>query len=192
MNEDELLLHALQQSDRAAYTALFEKYYPMLCAYAHKFLDLDDSEDIVQDVLFNIWVSRGKITIHGSVSSYLFQSVYHRVLNRVVSPRYKNKVNVEFLERTSQMLCSEDFSHVSELRSMMKRAIDELPENYKGSFVKHRFQNLTYREIAEEEGVSVKTIDYRIQQALKELRIKLKDYLPILCLLLSRFCITIW
>ena len=46
----------------------------------------------------------------------------------------------------------------------------------------HRFKNMSYKEIAEILGVSPKTIDYRIQQALKQLRIELKDYLPFLLL----------
>lgn len=44
----------------------------------------------------------------------------------------------------------------------------------------HRFQNKTYQEIAEELNISSKTVDYRIQQALKQLRKELKDYLPLL------------
>ena len=44
----------------------------------------------------------------------------------------------------------------------------------------NRFQNMTYHEIAEKLNVSSKTVDYRIQQALKLLRVELKDYLPLL------------
>ena len=52
--------------------------------------------------------------------------------------------------------------------------------NVREAFELNRFQNLTYNEIAERLGVSPKTIDYRIQQALKQLRIDLKEYLPLL------------
>ena len=47
----------------------------------------------------------------------------------------------------------------------------------------HRFQNLSYKEAAELLNVSPKTVDYRIQQALKLLREDLKDYLPLTVLL---------
>ena len=47
-------------------------------------------------------------------------------------------------------------------------------------------QGLSYKEIAEILQVSPKTVDYRIQQALKQLRITLKDYLPLILLLLPR------
>ena len=47
-----------------------------------------------------------------------------------------------------------------------------------------RYQDKTYKEIAQELNVSTKIVDYRIQQALKQLRIDLKDYLPLLLPLL--------
>ena len=62
----------------------------------------------------------------------------------------------------------------------MTRAINELPPTYREAFIMHRFQNLSYKEAAELLNVSPKTVDYRIQQALKILRVKLKDYLPLI------------
>lgn len=59
-----------------------------------------------------------------------------------------------------------------------------LPETYREAFVMRRFKDMTYKEIAERLDVSVKTVDYRIQQALKQLAVELKDYLPLLIFLL--------
>ena len=73
-----------------------------------------------------------------------------------------------------------DLSVVNELQSLIQEAIDELPPSYHQAFAMHRFQNKTRQEIAEALQVSIKTVDYRIQQSLKILRERLKDYLPIL------------
>ena len=48
----------------------------------------------------------------------------------------------------------------------------------------HRFNDKSYKEIAESLNVSTKTVDYRIQKALKQLREDLKDYLPLITFLL--------
>lgn len=74
---ENFLLSALRQSDRKAYTFLFRKYYPMLCAYCHKFISLEDSEEIVQDVLFWLWESRKELVIEKSLSQYLFKIIYN-------------------------------------------------------------------------------------------------------------------
>ena len=62
-------------------------------------------------------------------------------------------------------------------------ALEALPSNYREAFEMNRFQKLTYKEIASQLNVSSKTVDYRIQQALKQLRIDLKDYLPLILFL---------
>lgn len=184
--EENRVLSAIRKSDKSAYSALFNKYYPLLCAYAHKFVPLEDAEEIVQDVLFYLWQNRERVVINKSISSYLFRSVYNKILNKLTSPQSRNKVNGLYFDKAQEMLHDSDYYNISELRKMLMQALNELPETYRDAFMKHRFLGMSYKEIAEDEGVSVKTIDYRIQQALKDLRIKLKDYLPLVYLLLTR------
>ena len=69
---------------------------------------------------------------------------------------------------------------VEELTRNIEAALARLPESYREAFEMNRFQNMTYNEIAQKLNVSSKTVDYRIQQALKLLRVELKDYLPLL------------
>ena len=44
--EDSSLLSAISQRDKKAFDALFRKYYSVLCAYCHRFVDLEDAEEI--------------------------------------------------------------------------------------------------------------------------------------------------
>ncbi|HJA87374.1 MAG TPA: RNA polymerase sigma-70 factor [Candidatus Parabacteroides intestinavium] len=184
-NKDEILLLALRHSDKKAYAELFRAYYPMLCAYCHKFVSLEDSEEIVQDVLFWLWESRKVLVIEKSLSQYLFKMVYHKAMNRIANELAVHKANTMFFEQTQKMLEEIDLYQFEELQELLRKAIQNLPESYREAFVMHRFQHKNYKEIAELLKVSSKTIDYRIQQALKILRDKLKDYLPLFFLLTS-------
>jgi RNA polymerase sigma-70 factor (ECF subfamily) len=76
-----------------------------------------------------------------------------------------------------------DFYVFEELSQKIQSALEALPSNYREAFEMNRFQKLTYKEIASQLNVSSKTVDYRIQQALKQLRIDLKDYLPLILFL---------
>ena len=76
------------------------------------------------------------------------------------------------------------YYQIEELAKRIEDAVAALPESYREAFVMHRFRDMSYKEIAETLGVSHKTIDFRIQQALKQLRVDLKDYLPLLLPLL--------
>lgn len=184
-NKDEILLLALRHSDKKAYAELFRAYYPMLCAYCHKFVSLEDSEEIVQDVLFWLWESRKELVIEKSLSQYLFKMVYHKAMNHIANELAVHKANTMFFEQTQKMLEEIDLYQFEELQELLRKAIQNLPESYREAFVMHRFQHKNYKEIAELLKVSSKTIDYRIQQALKILRDKLKDYLPLFLLLTS-------
>ena len=78
---------------------------------------------------------------------------------------------------------SGDIYSIVELRTMLAEALDKLPENTRLIFEKNRFEGKKYTEIAEEQQISVKTVEAHISKALKILRVELKDYLPFLILL---------
>ncbi len=184
--EERFLLSAMQHGDLKAYGVLFRRYYPMLCAYATKFVELKDAEEIVQDVMLWLWENRKTQTFETSVSQYLFKSVYHRAINLIVRHQSQLRADTLFYENMQEMLQDTDFYQFEELQKKIKEAVDALPPAYREAFVMHRFENKSYKEIAELLQVSPKTVDYRIQQALRQLRITLKDYLPLILLLFPR------
>ncbi|MDR1624771.1 MAG: sigma-70 family RNA polymerase sigma factor [Tannerellaceae bacterium] len=63
-----------------------------------------------------------------------------------------------------------DYYLVEELRKHIEEAVHSLPASYSEAFAMHRFSGLSYKEIALQLNISTKTVDYRIQQALKLLR----------------------
>ena len=184
--EERFLLSAMQHGDLKAYGVLFRRYYPILCAYATKFVELKDAEEIVQDVMLWLWENRETQTFETSLSQYLFKTVYHRAINQIVRPQSQLSADTLFYENMQEMLQDTDFYQLEELQRRIREAVDALPPAYREAFVMHRFDNKSYKEIAEILQVSPKTVDYRIQQALKQLRITLKDYLPLILLLLPR------
>ncbi|RHR55602.1 RNA polymerase sigma-70 factor [Parabacteroides sp. AF17-28] len=184
--DERFLLSAIQNGDLKAYGILFRRYYPMLCAYATRFVELKDAEEIVQDVMLWLWETRQTQTFETSLSQYLFRTVYHRAINQIVRHQSQLRADTLFYENMQEMLQDTDFYQLEELQKRIKEAVEALPPTYREAFVMHRFENKSYKDIAEILQVSPKTVDYRIQQALKQLRITLKDYLPLILLLLPR------
>lgn len=179
-SDNDFLLSAVQRGDQKAFDTLFRRYYPMLCAYGHRFVELEDAEEIVEDSLLWIWENRETLVIESSLNSYLFKMVYRRALNKLAHIDATQRADTRFYEEMQEMLQDTDLYQVEELTQRIKDAIATLPESYREAFVMHRFRDMSYKEIAEILGVSPKTVDYRIQQALKQLRVDLKDYLPLL------------
>lgn len=177
---DESLFQYLTKGDEKAFDVLFLKYYPSLCAYARQFVEYDDGQEIVQDVMVWLWENREMHTFEISPKSYLFKAVKNRCLTLISRNEIKQRI-VNTLYDDQQLRYEDpDFYIVEELSRKIEEALQRLPNSYREAFEMNRFQHLTYGEIASQLNVSSKTVDYRIQQALKLLRVDLRDYLPIL------------
>ena len=107
-------------------------------------------------------------------------AVNNRCLTIINRNEVKQRIEKMIFDNLQSQYDDPDFYAIQELTEKIEEALARLPENVREAFELNRFQNLTYNEIAERLGVSPKTIDYRIQQALKQLRIDLKEYLPLL------------
>lgn len=180
--DDDTLLSAIYDGDRTAFDILFKRYYAVLCTYACRFVSLEDAEEIVQNLMVNIWEKRASIRISSSLKQYLFRSVYLGSLNNISQNETKKRIEKIYCD---SIIDNEYFDtyQLKELNKRITKAISDLPESYKEVFIMHRHDNLSYKEIAEKLNISPKTVDYRIQQALKILRTQFKDYLPLVLLL---------
>lgn len=184
--KDYSLLEAIQKGNNAAFDTLFHRYYQVLCNYGNRFVDLEDAEEIVQDSLLWIWENREILIVNVSVSSFLFTMVYRRALNRIKHNQRTLRVLTQLHEDMQEVLHDVDFYQIQELMSKIDEAVTALPDTYRETFIMHRFQRMSYKKIAETLGVSNQTVAYRIQQALKLLRLDLKDFLFLLLLFYLR------
>lgn len=173
------LICAIKDGNKKAFDAFFIRYYAVLCAYSNQFVSIEDGQDIVQDIMVNLWLNRQKLFIISSPRQYFFQSVKNKCLSFLDRNELKEKIQKTMHECMGYMHDSPDFYIVEELTSKIEEALKRLPESYRTAFELNRFKEMTYNEIAEKLSLSPKTIDYRIQQALKLLRKDLKEYLPL-------------
>jgi RNA polymerase sigma factor, sigma-70 family len=70
-----------------------------------------------------------------------------------------------------------------EILELVNKAISTLPSKTRDIFIRSRYQNQSYKEIAEELGITVKSVEFEISKAMKILRVTLKDYYPVLLLI---------
>jgi len=177
-------------SDKEAYSneriveELFRKYYKILRAYAYRLSgDKDVSEDIVQDVYYELWKKRDELVMEDTIKYYLFRSIYTKTLNYLNSKIYTHQETfeqstegrIQQIYLQSQLYDQESDLMYKELQAEVNAAINDLPEQCKKVFILSRKYELKNREIAEELGISVKTVEKHISKALSQLRLSLKD-----------------
>lgn len=174
---------------------LFKRYYKPLRAYAFRFVNHKlISEDIVQDVFFELWARRDTIRFDeaDSVKAYLFKSVYNRSIN-ILNSGYLNELSSldginehHIIENflSTQLQNQEQSLLLKELEEEIANFVETLPAQCKKIFILSRTHELKNREIAEQLGISVKAVEKQISKALSELKKHLlkKDLLFIMFL----------
>ncbi|WP_297094812.1 RNA polymerase sigma-70 factor [uncultured Draconibacterium sp.] len=181
------LLKKLKSGDEGTYISLFEEYYVGLCAYSRRYVGRKDiAEDIVSETFFKIWENRKKLEITSSVKSYLFQAVANNSLNHLRKLKKEEKLedyfsgtdneNIGFKEVAESV--TENSLLIKELNSRIEEAVNLLPPQQQTAFRLKRFEGKKNKEIADEMGLAVKTVEMHLSKAVISLRKNLQDYLP--------------
>ncbi len=177
MTDDNHLFSLLRSGDRSAFDKLFRRWYAPLVSYAMRFVPHAEAENVVQDVMFALWKNALVIELRGGLALYLYSSVKNRCLNVIDRKLLKERYNSSVRASIADAATDRELYSMRELGARISQALEELSPEQRSAFVKSRYEGLKYEQIASEEGVSVKTVEYRISQALKKLRLALADYL---------------
>lgn len=184
-NSDDWLFE-ISRNDEKVFRQMFEHYYADLCIYAKRFIqDLNTREDIVQDVFCSIWINRKKIDYSTPLTNYLITSVKHYCLNHLrKKSKYEFDDNFEIEKIPLYAEDEEDLFFLHELEELFTKTLASLPEEYRIAFEMSRLNDKSSKEIAETLGVSVRTVERYRNKATEILKTELKDYFPLICLLL--------
>ncbi len=163
---------------------LFRKYYAPLCKSLYRTLrDASFAEDIVQEVFLKVWEMRDNLKIDEAIQAYLYRSCYNSALNFLKSQKPKSDFELlgEILPGSET---AEKQMNLLETEEQILQAIDALPPKTKLVFSMSRFEELSYKEIAERLDISLKSVEKHMGIALQRLRENLKEYLVGLVLFL--------
>jgi RNA polymerase sigma-70 factor, ECF subfamily len=178
LTDQELLQHIAQRNE-AALTALHQRYYPLLCASAYKRIP-DESvvEELVQDVLINFWKKAPFLDLNGNVQAYLFATLRNKVLHELRSRMLMAK-HTASMQQDNQEMPGHDGAtllQAKELEQTLQTIIDDLSPQCKEAFTLSRFEQLSYKSIAQRMNISVNTVEKHIGKALDILRRKLGEH----------------
>lgn len=172
------ILTRLKSEDRTVLKEIFQLHYPMVAKSIHRFIqDSNLVKDLAQEVFVRLWNKRYQIQITSSLEAYLRRMAINEALGYLRSQ--KNHVYDEFTLDSVQesSASSEEKFLFGELENHISQAIDTLPPKCKIIFQMSRFDEMTYKEIADNLQISIKTVENQMGKALKLLREQLQDYL---------------
>jgi RNA polymerase sigma-19 factor, ECF subfamily len=177
----------LAKKDEPAFEEVFKTHFKSLHAYACTIVkDEAEAEEIVQQVFFKLWERSENLSITGSVAAYLYRAVHNESLNYLKHLKVRSGYHLYVAHSMKNQSDNASKKVVAaELEKKIRDAMNELPEQCRTIFQMSRFDEMKYREIADELDISVKTVENQMGKALKLMRAKLVDFLPVLILLFN-------
>lgn len=151
------------------FRSIFDQYYESIRSFAYyKTGDVDLADDIVQEVFLKIWTNRK------DVKDDTVKSLLYTIASNIIKNHYKHQKVVFNFQKNDQPneISDETDSNIrqEELNRKLQDALAEIPEKSREVFLMNRIEGLTYADIADRLGLSVKAIEKRMSEALSIIR----------------------
>lgn len=139
--------------------------------------DRGKAEDIAQETLASLWEHRKALDPGRNVRALLFTIARNKTLDELHRRKFFDlQPLAEDYITLLQDNSVEEYISGLELSSLLKKVWDSLPAKIADTFSTSRHDGLKNKEIALRDGISEKTVEYRIRRALKEFKKILKHF----------------
>ena len=156
------------------FNKLFDLYFDDVRRYVfYRSGDDDVATDIAQDTFLRIWEKQ--MVIDEKTAKHLLIKISR---DMYINRYHREKKAFNFFETyqlNEEGLTPEDQINFNDLQMAYENALKTMPEKQREVFLMSRIDELKYKEIAEQLGLSVKAIEKRMSQALDHLKTHLKD-----------------
>lgn len=183
---DELLVKLLRVGEQEAFEEIYRRYWQKLLRSAQfKIRSKETIEEILQDLFISLWEKRERVMIE-NLEAYLNTSLKYLIINQIKKQILEEKF-VEYSLKKNELTDDVDESVAfNELSVAIEKAIGQLPEKTQQIFRLNRLEYKSVKEISVLLDTPERTIEYHITQALRALRIHLREFITLSMLLSLR------
>jgi RNA polymerase sigma-70 factor (ECF subfamily) len=168
------------------FNRIYANYRNRFIRFANAYVrDLAAAEDITADAFVHYWENHDSLApdtqapayILGIIRNKCLTYLKHEQIREVVEEKLRNHAEWELRTRVEMLeACNPEELFTAEIQTIVDRTLASLPEQTRRIFTMSRYRDMSYKEIAEQSGMTVKGVEFHISKALKSLRISLKDY----------------
>lgn len=177
------------QVDISSFTRIFTEYYMRFVRFACSYVKNNSvAEDLVMDSTMTFWKKKESLLEDTNIPAYILSVLKNKCIDHLRHFSVMNRVSEQYSstqlwELNTRIMALESFDpnevFKEEIIAIVNKTLESLPKNTRDIFMKNRFDNLSYKEIANMYDISVKGVEYHISKALDALRSHLVDYLTI-------------
>jgi RNA polymerase sigma-70 factor (ECF subfamily) len=167
-----MLVGALQQGDRSALAALYDRHASRMLGVAYRILqDRRDAEDVVHDVFIEVWHKAASYNAdRGTVIAWLMTRLRSRAVDRARALALARQHAMAASSRPAQAV--EQSSATGRLPEFLSvhQALEQLTEVQRTVLELAYFRGMTYQDIAAQCAIPLGTVRSRLATAIMKLR----------------------
>lgn len=188
--QEAALVERLRARDAGAFEVLVRTYMPMLLRVARRMMrSEEDARDAVQDAFVSAFRSIDRFGANARLSTWLHRIVVNASLMRLRTQRRHPEESIEeylprFAEDGHSIVRNDDWSETAEtllqrneIQSVVRAAIDRLPDTYREVLVLRDLEELSTDEAAQALGVTPNAVKIRLHRARQALKTLLDPYM---------------
>jgi RNA polymerase sigma-70 factor (family 1) len=159
---------AHQNPEYQLFENLFREHFQHLARYAYSILRNEaDAEDVVQEVFTGIWKNNRNVLQMEQPKFYLITCVKNACISFL-----RKQGGKEFVPADNIAVAFDpaDPAEGKDLVALASKALSQLPPQCLAVFKLSRFGKLTYQQIANEMGISIKTVENQMGKAIRLMR----------------------
>ena len=134
------------------------------------------AEDILMEAMISLWENREKWEKDSNLHALLLTIIKNKSLNYLEHEQVHKQRELDLRIATLEA-CEPESIFNTEIQRIVYKTLEQLPEQSRHIFILSRYHNAPNKKIAEQLGISIKSVEFHITKALKLLRLELKDYL---------------
>ncbi len=159
--------------DEHSFQDIFETHFDPICRFLNLYTkDIDMIEDTVQNIFCKLWINRDFLNVV-HIRPYLYTAARNGVLNHIRNQKLQSQILATYMREEQELHEAYDCVDEEEFVKRLEESIASLSPKCQAVFKLSRFSKMTYKEISEQEGISVKMVEKHISTALRKIKEKM-------------------
>ncbi|WP_321334408.1 RNA polymerase sigma-70 factor [uncultured Bacteroides sp.] len=169
------------------FSRFFEENQTKFLSFAYSYTRSKTvAEDILMEAMMALWDNYKLWEEDANPRKLLLTIIKNKALNYLAHQQVRMRAEENISSHSQRELslristlkaCEPDMIFNTEIQSIVRKALEHVPEQSKRIFLMSHFENTSNKKIAEQFGISIKSVEFHITKVLKVLRHELKDYL---------------